>query len=78
MTLEQQAQRSKSIIDSFKGENPGEVISVLAATLQMAICLSARSKADAIDMASCITLDIEDMIPKQYDQHFSEEQRNGR
>lgn len=67
MTPEQQAARIGNLLDQFNGLDTGEVITVLATALQMAICYGARTKEDAMHMISCIMGDAEEDMPEQYD-----------
>jgi hypothetical protein len=67
MTPDEQAERSSQLLGQFDGCETGDVIAILATALQMAICYGAKSKEDAMDMLSCIAMDAEHDIPKQYD-----------
>lgn len=67
MTPEQQTERSSQLLGQFDGCETGEVISILAMALQMAICYGAKTKEDAMDMLSCLMVDAEHDMPKQYD-----------
>lgn len=68
MTSDEVAARSQAIVNSFNGENTGDVIQCLMVALGMAICLGAKTKDDAIDMVNCIMLDYESDLPKRYDE----------
>lgn len=68
MTVEEMAKRSRSIVESFRGEDPGSTIQCLMVALGMAICFVAKSKEDAIDMVNCIMLDYETDLPSRWDE----------
>jgi hypothetical protein len=67
MTPEQMTERSNKLLEQFHGLDTGDVITILATALQMAICYAARNKEDAMHMISCIMLDAEHDMPRQYD-----------
>ena len=68
MTDEQRAKRSKEIVASFSGEDPGDALECLIVALGMTICFIAKTREDAIDMINCIMLDYETDLPKRYDE----------
>lgn len=67
MTPEQMTERSSKLLEQFDGLDTGSVISILATALQMAVCYGAKTKEDAMHMISCIMVDAEHDIPRQYD-----------
>jgi hypothetical protein len=67
MTPEQMTERSSKLLEQFHGLDTGEVITILATALQMAVCYGARNKEDAMHMISCIMVDAEHDMPRQYD-----------
>jgi hypothetical protein len=67
MTPDERAERSSQLLGEFDGYDTGDVITILATALQMAICYGAKSKDDALDMLSCIMVDAENDMPRQYD-----------
>jgi|SoimicMinimDraft_6_1059734.scaffolds.fasta_scaffold03876_2 hypothetical protein len=67
MTPEQQTERSSQLLEQFNGFATEDVITILATALQMAICYGAKTKEDAMHMISCLMLDAEHDLPKQYD-----------
>lgn len=67
MTSEEQAKRTRELINSFTDEQPGDGVIVLAAAMQMLICRMADDKADALDMISAITFDMEQTTHRAYD-----------
>ena len=67
MTPEQMTERSSKLLEQFDGLDTGNVISILATALQMAVCYGARNKEDAMHMMSCLMVDAEHDMPRQYD-----------
>jgi energy-converting hydrogenase A subunit M len=67
MTPEDMVDRSSKLLAQFDGLETGAVISILSTALQMAVCYGARSKEDATHMISCLMVDAEHDIPRQYD-----------
>lgn len=67
MTPEQQVERSSKLLEQFDGCDTGDVIGILSVALQMAVCYGARSKEDAMHMISCLMVDAEHDMPRQYD-----------
>lgn len=67
MTPEQQTERSSKLLEQFDGCETGDVITILATALQMAVCYGAKNKEDAMHMISCIMVDAEHDMPRQYD-----------
>ena len=67
MTPEEQTTRSSKLLEQFDGCDTGDVISILATALQMAVCYGARTKEDAMHMISCLMIDAEHDMPRQYD-----------
>jgi hypothetical protein len=67
MTPEQMIERSSKLLEQFHGLDTGEVITILATALQMAVCYGARTKEDACHMISCLMVDAEHDMPRQYD-----------
>ena len=67
MTPEQMTERSSKLLEQFDGLDTGSVITILATALQMAVCYGARNKEDAMNMISCIMVDAEHDMPRQYD-----------
>jgi hypothetical protein len=67
MTPQQSTDYSIKMLEQFKGMDTGDVITVLATALQMAICYGAQNKQDAVDMLSCLMVDAENNLPRQYD-----------
>jgi hypothetical protein len=67
MTPEQMTERSSKLLEQFDGLDTGNVITILATALQMAVCYGAKTKQDAMRMISCIMLDAEHDMPRQYD-----------
>jgi hypothetical protein len=67
MTPKQQVEASRALFATFVGVHPGDTISILAVTLQMAICYGARTKEAAVDMITRIAEDSIHGIPQQYD-----------
>lgn len=67
LTPEERTIRSSQLLEQFNGLYTGDVVTILATALQMAICYGAHSKDDAIHMLDCIILDAENDLPKQYD-----------
>jgi hypothetical protein len=67
MTPDEQTERSSALLGQFDGCETSDVIAILATALQMAICYGAKSKDDAMDMISCIAMDAEHDLPRQYD-----------
>lgn len=67
LSTEEQVKRSSKLLESFNGLYTGDVVTILATALQMAICYGARNKGDAMHMLECLMLDIEHDLPKQYD-----------
>jgi hypothetical protein len=67
MTPEQMTERSSKLLEQFDGLETGNVITILATALQMAVCYGAKTKEDAMHMISCIMVDAEHDMPRQYD-----------
>jgi hypothetical protein len=67
VTPEQQTERSSKLLEQFDGCETGDVISILATALQMAVCYGAKNKEDAMHMISCLMVDAEHDMPRQYD-----------
>ena len=67
MTPEQQTDRSSKLLEQFDGCDTGDVITILATALQMAICYGARTKQDATHMLDCLMVDAAHDLPRQYD-----------
>lgn len=67
MTPDQLAGRSSKLLEQFHGLDTGDVITILATALQMAVCYAAHSKEDAMNMISCLMVDAEHDTPRQYD-----------
>ena len=67
MTPEEMTNRSSKLLEQFDGLETGAVISILSTALQMAVCYGARSKEEAMHMVSCLMLDAEHDMPRQYD-----------
>ena len=67
VTPEEMTNRSSKLLEQFDGLETGSVISILATALQMAVCYGARNKEDAMHMISCIMVDAEHDMPRQYD-----------
>lgn len=67
MTPEQHTDSSRKLLEQFDGCETVDVITILATALQMAICYGAKTKDDAMHMISCLMLDAERDMPRQYD-----------
>ena len=67
MTPEQMTERSSKMLEQFNGCDTGDVISILSTALQMAVCYGAKDKEDAMHMLSCLMVDAEHDLPRQYD-----------
>ena len=67
MTPEQAVERSSKLLEQFNGCDTGDVIGILSVALQMAICYGAKDKEDAMHMLSCLMVDAEHDMPRQYD-----------
>jgi hypothetical protein len=67
VTPEQQTERSSKLLEQFDGCDTGDVIAIIATALQMAVCYGARTKEDAMHMLSCLMVDAEHDLPRQYD-----------
>jgi len=67
MTSNELVDSSRRLLEQFVGVQTGDVISIIAIALQMAICYGARSKADAVDMIRRIAEDSIREVPVQYD-----------
>lgn len=67
MSPQEQADRSRRLLNSIEADNPGDIITILALALQMAICLGARTRQDAIDMIDAIMTDADRDMGDQYD-----------
>jgi energy-converting hydrogenase A subunit M len=67
MTPEQHAERSGQLLGQFDEMDTGDVISILATALQMAVCYGAQTREDAMDMVACLMVDIEHDMPRLYD-----------
>ena len=67
MTPEQVVERSSKLLEQFNGCDTGDVIGILSVALQMAVCYGAKTKEDAMHMISCIMVDAEHDMPRQYD-----------
>lgn len=67
MTPEEQTGRSSKLLEQFDGLATQDVITILATALQMAICYGARTKEEACHMISCLMIDAEHEMPRQYD-----------
>ena len=67
MTPEQMTERSSKLLEQFDGCDTGDVISILATALQMAICYGAKNKEDATHMLDCLMVDAAHDLPRQYD-----------
>lgn len=67
MTPEEMTNRSSKLLEQFDGLETGSVISILATALQMAVCYGAKTKEDAMHMISCLMVDAEHDMPRQYD-----------
>ena len=59
--------RSSKLLEQFDGLETGNVITILAVALQMAVCYGARTKEEACHMISCLMVDAEHDMPRQYD-----------
>ena len=67
MTPEEMTNRSSKLLEQFDGLETGNVITILAVALQMAVCYGARTKEEACHMISCLMVDAEHDMPRQYD-----------
>lgn len=67
MTPIEQTNRSQQILVGLNGLHTGDVITVLALALQMAICYGARNKEDAMHMIDCILADAKSDMPEHYE-----------
>ena len=67
MTPEEMTNRSSKLLEQFDGCDTGDVISILATALQMAICYGAQNKEDATHMLDCLMVDAAHDLPRQYD-----------
>ena len=67
MTPEEMTNRSSKLLEQVDGLETGNVITILAVALQRAVCYGARTKEEACHMISCLMVDAEHDMPRQYD-----------
>jgi len=67
MTPNDLVNSSRKLLEQFVGVQTGDVISIIAIALQMAICYGARTKEDATNMIRRIAEDSIREVPVQYD-----------